>query len=236
MPERPDTLVIVPAYNESQSIADVIADIRTSAPHVDVLVVNDGSRDGTSAAAKKTGVFVIDLPFNLGLGGALQTGYKFALERGYEYAMQFDADGQHLGTEIETLLERIRKGDVDAVIGSRFLSKDENAFKPPLARRLGIAFFSRLISFIARQKITDPTSGFTVINRKAIELFSRYFPEDHPPPENTVILKRYRMKVLEVPVTMRERQASISSITMFGSIYFMVKVTLAVLIDLLRKR
>jgi glycosyltransferase involved in cell wall biosynthesis len=232
---RADTLVVVPAYNEGGSIEAVIRDIRDHAPEVDILVVNDGSGDETSEVAGRMGVFVVDLPFNLGLGGALQTGYQFAMEHGHEYAMQFDADGQHLGSEIPKLLTRIRNGDADCVVGSRFIEGGKSAFKSTLSRRLGIFFFSRLISLITRQKVTDPTSGFTVVGRKAIELFASYFPEDHPPPENLVILKRHKLRIVEVPTIMQERQASASSITMLGSVYFMIKVTLAVLVDLLRK-
>lgn len=235
MAQRSDTLVIIPAYNEGDSIQNVIRDIRDSVPDLDILVVNDGSYDNTSRLARETDAFVVDLPINLGIGGAVQTGYLFALQYDYEYAMQFDADGQHQGSEIAALLERIKKGDVDVVIGSRFIVDEANAFRSTFARRIGILFYSKLIYIITRQRLTDPTSGFTVINRKVMERFVRYFPEDHPPPETIVLLNRWAFKIAEVPAVMQQRRSSSSSITPIGSVYFMVKVTLAILIDLLRK-
>jgi glycosyltransferase involved in cell wall biosynthesis len=235
MATRADTLVIVPAYNESESILHVIKDLRENAPDADIVVINDGSHDNTSILARNAGVHVVDLPVNLGIGGAVQTGYLFALENGHKYAMQFDADGQHKGSEIPALLQRIKQGDVDAVIGSRFTVEDKNAFRSTFARRIGIFFFSRLIRIITGWRFTDPTSGFTVINRKAMDVFSKRFPEDHPPPETIVLLKKAGCIAAEVPAAMKERMNSSSSITLSGSVYFMIKVTLAILVDLLRK-
>ena len=235
MPQRSDTLIILPAYNEGNHIQDVIHDIRSNVSDVDILVVNDGSYDRTSRAARETGVFVVDLPVNLGIGGAVQTGLQFALRYNYKYAMQFDADGQHKGSEILKLLDQIAKGEADIIIGSRFLKGGASAFRSTFSRRIGIFFFSKLISIITRQRLTDPTSGFRAMNRKVIKRFARYYPEDYPEPEAIVLLNRWGFKITEVPTIMQERQGSSSSITIIRSIYYMVKVTLAILIDLLRK-
>ena len=235
MLKRSDTLIIIPAYNESASILHVIQDIRENAPYEDIIVINDGSHDNTSILARSADVYVVDLPVNLGIGGALQTGYLFAVENGYNFAMQFDADGQHKGSEIGRLIDRIKQGDVDAVIGSRFAVEDKNAFRSTFARRIGKYFFSWLIRIITGWRLTDPTSGFTIVNRKAMTIFSKRFPEDHPPPETIVLLKKAGCQLAEVPALMQERISSTSSITLTGSIYFMVKVTLAILVDLLRK-
>ena len=230
-----DTLIIVPAYNESKSILHVINDLRENATDADLIIINDGSSDNTSLLARNAGVQVVDLPFNLGIGGALQTGYLFALENNYLYAMQFDADGQHKGTEIKALIDRIRKGDVDAVIGSRFAVVNRNSFRSTFLRRIGIFFFVWLVRVITGFRLTDPTSGFTIVNRHAMEIFAKRFPEDHPPPETIILLKKAGCNIAEVPAVMQDRISSISSITMAGSIYFMIKVTLAIFVDLLRK-
>ena len=235
MTKRKDTIVILPAYNEGKNIRNVIKDIRDNTSEVDILVVNDGSTDDTSSAAKETGVQVIDLPVNLGIGGAVQTGFQYALGNNYNYAMQFDGDGQHKGCEIQKLLDRIKKGDADVVIGSRFLKGGASAFRSTFLRRIGIFFFSKLISVITGQRLTDSTSGFRVANRKAIERLAKYYPEDYPEPEAIVLLKRWGFSIAEIPTVMQERVGSSSSITTIKSVYYIVKVTLAILVDLLRK-
>lgn len=235
MADRKDTIVILPAYNEGMNIKGVIEDIRENTDEVDILVVNDGSTDNTSNISKEMGVYLIDLPVNLGIGGAVQTGFQYALSNNYSYAMQFDGDGQHKGSEIPKLLDRIRKGDADVVIGSRFLKGGASAFRSTFFRRIGIFFFSNLISIIMRQRLTDPTSGFRVANREAIRRFAKHYPEDYPEPEAIVLLKRWGFRIAEIPTIMQERVGSSSSITTIKSVYYMVKVTLAILVDLLRK-
>lgn len=235
MGRRSDTLIILPAYNEGAQIENVVQDIRDNVSDVDILVVNDGSSDDTSKVARGTGAFVIDLPVNLGIGGAVQTGFQFARDYGYEYAMQFDGDGQHVGSEIPKLLNLIRAGDADVVIGSRFLKGGKSAYRSTFPRRIGIFFFSKLISVLTRQRLTDSTSGFRVANRKVIERFARYYPEDYPEPEAIVLLKRWGFRIAEVPTIMQERVSSSSSITTIRSLYYVIKVTLAIFIDLLRK-
>jgi glycosyltransferase involved in cell wall biosynthesis len=227
------TLIIVPAYNEEASLPGVIADLRQHAPFADILVVNDGSSDGTSRVARALGVTVLDLPFNLGIGGAVQTGYVYAERRGYDIAIQFDGDGQHLASEIGKLLEPLRRNEADMVAGSRFLVK--GGYKAPLFRKIGSRIFSFVLSRIMDTAITDTTSGFRAVNRKGIEFFAALYPDDYPEVESLVLLHKVRLRLLEVPVVMRERTAGKSSITPLRSVYYMIKVLMAVLIDLMKK-
>ncbi len=227
------TLVIIPAYNEEGSVGKVIDDVRTHLSQADILIVNDGSTDRTSERAEVRGAIVLDLPFNLGIGGAMQAGYKYAYEKGYDVAVQVDADGQHDPKEIEKLLEGLEKRKADMVIGSRFLGGSE--FKSSLMRRVGISLFSTVISTIARQKITDPTSGFRAANRKAIQLFALNYPQDYPEPEAVVLLHQCRLKMGEVPVEMSQRYSGESSITKIRSVYYVVKVLLAIIVDCFKK-
>jgi hypothetical protein len=226
-------LVIIPAYNEEGSIERVIEDIRIHLPEADILIVNDGSTDLTSKKAKACEATVLDLPFNLGIGGAMQAGYKYAYEKGYGVAIQVDADGQHDPKEIPKLLHAFAEKKVDMVIGSRFLGDSE--FKSSITRRMGISIFSGVISMIVGQKITDPTSGFRGANRKAIQLFASSYPQDYPEPEVVVLLHQCRLKMGEVPVGMNERYSGESSITKIRSIYYMVKVLLAIFVDCFKK-
>ncbi len=226
-------LVIIPAYNEEGSIERVIEDIRIHLPDADILIVNDGSTDLTSKRAKACEATVLDLPFNLGIGGAMQAGYKYAYEKGYGVAIQVDADGQHDPKEIPKLLHAFAEEKVDMVIGSRFLGDSE--FKSSITRRMGISIFSGVISMIVGQKITDPTSGFRGANRKAIQLFASNYPQDYPEPEVVVLLHQCRLKMGEVPVGMNERYSGESSITKIRSIYYMVKVLLAIFVDCFKK-
>ena len=227
-------LIIVPAYNEEGSVGKVIEGIRTYLPRADILIVNDGSKDLTSERARGYEATVLDLPFNLGIGGAMQAGYKYAYEKGYDIAIQVDADGQHDPKEIPKLLQALTEMRVDMVIGSRFLGDSE--FKSSMIRRVGISFFSKVISTIARQKITDPTSGFRAANRKAIQLFASDYPQDYPEPEVVVLLHQCGLKMAEVPVGMNERHSGESSITKIRSVYYMVKVLLAIFVDCFKKR
>jgi len=229
----PRILIIVPAYNEDASLPGVIRDLRESFTKGDILVVDDGSHDATAQAAISAGVSVVQLPFNLGIGGAVQTGYRYAHRQGYDIALQFDGDGQHLASEIEGLLGPLFAGSADLVVGSRFLNR--GGYRPGLMRRLGIVIFSRILSAIMGMPVTDTTSGFRAASREAIEFFSRMYPEDYPEVESLVLVHRAGMRVAEVAVAMRERTGGQSSITPVRSIYYMVKVLLAVFIDLLKR-
>ena len=227
-------LVVIPAYNEGESVEKVILDVRRYIAEADILLVNDGSTDLTSDRARSCGVLVLDLPFNLGIGGAVQTGYKYAYKKGYSIAIQVDGDGQHDPKEIPKLLEVLKKEKVDMVIGSRFLGHTE--YKSSIMRRLGITIFCGVISTIVGQKITDPTSGFRAANRKVIQLFASNYPQDYPEPEAVVLLHRCHLRMGEAPVEMSVRYAGESSITKIKSAYYMVKVLLAILVGCFKKR
>ncbi len=230
----PRTLIIVPAYNEEESLAGVIEDLRTNFPSGDILVVDDGSRDRTAGIARDAGVNVAVLPFNLGIGGAMQTGYQYAERHGYDVALQFDGDGQHLAGEIRDLLRPLAEGKADIVVGSRFLG--QNNYRAPFFRKLGIGIFSTVLSKILGMRVTDTTSGFRAANSKVIRFFSRGYPEDYPEVETLVLLHRAGLRMAEVPIRMQERTGGRSSITPVRSVYYMVKVLLAVFVDLLKKR
>jgi len=228
-------LVVIPAYNEAGTVASVVAEVRAAVPGATVLVVSDGSTDETGACAAQAGAVVLDLPINLGIGGAVQAGYRYAAQRGAGVAVRLDADGQHPAAQIPRLLERLEAGDVDMVVGSRFLeAAEEGAYRSTRLRRLGIGFYARLIGLITRRRVTDPTSGFRALNRRAILRFAERYPEDYPEPESLVYAHRLGMRVVEVPVTMSERGASTSSINAPAGVYYAIKVTIAILIDLLR--
>ncbi|OGW35299.1 MAG: glycosyl transferase family 2 [Nitrospirae bacterium GWD2_57_9] len=227
------TLIIVPAYNEEESLAGVIGDLRRHVPSAEVLVVNDGSCDGTGRIARDQGVRCIVLPFNLGIGGAVQAGYLYAERNGYEVAVQFDGDGQHLAKEIHKLIDEVASGKADLVIGSRFLVP--GSYTAPLFRRMGIKVFSVILSRILDTTVTDSTSGFRAANRKVIEFFAHTYPEDYPEVEALVLLHKRELRVREIPVMMQERTGGISSITPLRSLYYMTKVLLAIFIDLMKK-
>jgi len=228
-------LVIIPAYNEEGSVGKVVEEVRCHFPQADILVVNDGSTDLTSNKARDSGATILELPFNLGIGGAMQAGYKYADEKGYGIAIQVDGDGQHDPKEIPKLLLALEEKQWDMVIGSRFIA-DIAEYKESTMRRVGISVLSKVISVILRQKITDPTSGFRAANRKAIKLFASDYPQDYPEPEALVLLSRCSLKIGEVPVSMNQRYSGESSITKIRSVYYMVKVLLAVFVDCFKKR
>jgi|SRR5579883_1624205 len=221
-------LFIVPAYNEAASLPGVVADLRAHYPTADIVVVNDGSTDDTAAVARRLGVHLLDLPYNLGIGGAVQTGLLFAERGGYDVAVQFDGDGQHRADEVCILLDALAVTGADVVIGSRFLQRTPYRGQP--ARRLGIAVLRAVISLLLGQRITDSTSGFRAFNRAAIRFLARRYPQDYPEPESVVTLCREGFRLYEAPVRMRERQAGRSSITPLRSAYYMAKVLLAVAI------
>lgn len=229
-------LAIVPSFNEEQNIAHVIESIKDEDPLIDILVVNDGSDDKTGLIAESTGrAYVVNLPCNLGIGGAVQTGFKFARQRNYDVAFQFDGDGQHISSEIEILLDSIRLNKADVVIGSRFLQNNAG-FKSTLLRRKGIWIFRILNSLLIKQRITDNTSGFRAYNRKAIHFLADNYPTDYPEPEAVLLLGKNGFRLKEVPVSMQERKRGRSSISKTGSIYYMIKVLLAVLVCSLRPK
>lgn len=229
-------LAVVPAYNEACTIAQVVASLREHAPDFDVIVVNDASTDETADRARTVGAGVIDLPFNLGIGGAVQTGFTYAFERGYDYMAQVDGDGQHDSAELAKLVAVMQRDPtLDMVCGSRFISR-EGGYVAPISRRTGIHMFAFVLSKILGQRITDPTSGFRIYNRRAIKLFARDYPHDYPEVEAVLMLHAHRLKMTEVPVRMHARGSGSSSITAGRSAYYMVKVSLALLVGLLRRR
>ena len=225
--------MIVPAYNEQESLPGVIQDLRDNIPSADILVVNDGSRDATSRIAVMHGVKVVDLSFNLGIGGAMQTGFLYAREHGYDIAVQFDGDGQHCAEEINKILEPLQAGTADLVIGSRFLNV--GGYRAPIFRRMGIWLFSTVLSRILGMVVSDSTSGFRAANRRVIEFYSETYPEDYPEVEALVLLHKKRLRMAEVPVNMRDRTGGRSSITPLRSVYYMAKVLLAIFVDLIKK-
>jgi glycosyltransferase involved in cell wall biosynthesis len=227
------TLAIVPALNEELSVGRVVDEIKAFDAELDVLVVDDGSTDRTALVAAERGAQVIRLPFNLGIGGAMQTGFRYAFENGFDVAVQIDGDGQHDPGEVGKLLAPLRDGRADMVVGSRF--SGERSYRAPFFRRLGIAFFAWTISLIARQRVTDTTSGFRAVNRRGIALFAADYPHDYPEVEATVMVVRHALRLAEVPVAMRGREAGRSSITAAGSIYYMTKVFVAIFVSLFRR-
>jgi glycosyltransferase involved in cell wall biosynthesis len=230
-------LAIVPAFNEVEAIAPTVEAIHRSAPDFDVLVVDDGSSDATAAVASDAGAAVLQMPFNLGIGGAMQGGYIYALERGYEVAVQVDGDGQHDPRHIHHLLARLRSdSELNMVTGSRFLDAAGEGYRSSTARRVGIRVFSRVVSMITGQRVTDPTSGFRMTNRRGIELFARDYPHDYPEVEAILLMHAHRLHSCEIPVTMRPRLTGESVISSSQSVYYMIKVLLAVFVGLFRRR
>jgi glycosyltransferase involved in cell wall biosynthesis len=226
-------IAIVPAFNEEHSIAAVIAEIRAADPEFELIVIDDGSTDRTSSVAAAAGANVLTLPFNVGIGGAVQTGYQYALEKGFELAVQVDGDGQHDPGEIVSLLEPILDGKADMVVGTRFATG--GGYRGTPLRRIGIRLFSAIVSLMVRARVTDTTSGFRAVNRKAIRLFAADYPSDYPEVEATVVLARHGLRMIEVPVQMRVRETGNSSITALRSVYYMIKVLLALFIGLFRR-
>lgn len=228
-------LVVIPAYNEEETIGAVVRDVKEHFPRAHILVVNDGSTDQTSQKARDEDAAVIDLPYNLGIGVAVQTGYKFAREKGCSLVVQVDADGQHPASEIAKLIGPISNQQADMVIGSRF-STNKALHPVPLGRRLGMFILRTFISLIIRQRVTDVTSGFRAIGGKTVKFLARVYPTDYPEPESIVLLHRAGFKIREVPVSMKPRLGGASSINSRRAVYYMIKVLLASMIGLFKEK
>ncbi len=227
-------LVIIPALNEEKNIAQVVKELKSTGLGLDVLVINDGSIDRTAEIAQEAGAEVISLAVNLGIGGAVQTGFLYAWERGYDLALQVDGDGQHRPTEIEKLLEPILNSQADVTIGSRFLSK--TSYRGPIARRIGIYLLSVTIKKVVKQKYTDPTSGFRAYNRQALRILSKHYSIDYPEPDAIVTLLKNGLHLTEISVEMDSRLSGKSSITPLKSGYYMFKVSLAIILNSLMSK
>lgn len=221
-------LVIIPAYNEEGNLEKTIEDIKKNAPEFDYVVVNDCSTDETLAMCRRNRFSYLNLPVNLGIGGAVQTGYRYAYYKGYDVAVQFDGDGQHDASYLESMLKVLFDDEVDMVIGSRFIEK--RGFQSSLIRRVGIVYFTMVIKLLTGKHITDPTSGMRMVNRKLLKEFTEYYPKDYPEPESVVTILTKNYKVKEMPVIMKERMEGESSISFRKSIYYMIKVSFAILI------
>ena len=231
--ESKKVLIIIPAFNEEQNIEYVISCVKKELPYYDILVVNDGSWDRTGHIARELGAIVIDLPYNLGIGATMQTGYRYASLNNYHIAIQVDGDGQHPANQIKKLVQVVGDGMADMAVGSRFIVN--GGYKPTMSRLIGIRYFSGLLSLILRQRLTDTTSGFRAVNKGVIDFFSRTYPEDYPEVEALVLLHKSGFKIREVSVDMKDRVGGQSSITPFRSLYYMIKVSLAIVVEMLRK-
>lgn len=229
-------LAVVPAYNEQASIARVIESLREHTPDFDILVVDDGSTDRTRQLAEAAGARVLRLPYNLGIGGAVQAGFTFGLENGYDRMVQVDGDGQHDPREIHRLMTTMAEdATIDVVCGSRFLTADHR-YPAPISRRTGIHIFAFILSRIMGQRVSDPTSGFRLYNARAIALFARDYPHDYPEVEAILMVHHHRLRMVEVPVRMFLRNGGVSSINSGKSVYYMLKVLLALFVGLARVR
>ena len=226
-------LVIIPAYNEQGGIERTVRDILAHAPDFDYIIINDCSTDNTLEVCRQNGFHVINLPVNLGIGGGVQTGYVYAWRNGYDIAVQFDGDGQHNAKYLDAMADKLVGERLDMVIGSRYIKKE--GFQSTGMRRLGIRYFTALIKLVTGQKITDPTSGMRMAGRDVIELYAKNYPKDYPEPESVVSILKKGKKVDELPVQMNAREEGVSSISPKKSVYYMIKVSLAILIAAVRR-
>lgn len=226
-------LVIIPAYNERGSIEKTVNDILSNSKTFDYVIINDCSTDDTRKICEEKNFHIVNLPVNLGIGGAVQTGYMYAKERGYDIAVQFDGDGQHSARYLDDMAEYLEKEELDMVIGSRFITKE--GFQSSGMRRVGIKYFTGLIKMFTGKKITDPTSGMRMVNRNMIEFFAKSYPKDYPEPESEVTILSMGKKVAEIPVVMNEREEGTSSISLSKSVYYMIKVSIAIVFARIRK-
>ena len=226
-------LVIIPAFNEEGNLEKTIQDIQDNAPEFDYVIINDCSTDQTLQICRRHGYSYLNLPVNLGIGGAVQTGYRYALYHGYDIAVQFDGDGQHRAKYLAKMANELKQTNSDMIIGSRFINKE--GFQSSSIRRFGIKYFTVLIHLLTGKRITDPTSGMRMINRKLMEKFTEEYPVDYPEPESVVTVLSEKFKVSEIPVVMMHRENGVSSISMGKSLYYMIKVTCAILIARIKK-
>jgi glycosyltransferase involved in cell wall biosynthesis len=231
--DYPKTLIILPALNEAKNISKAVTNIREHVSWADILVINDGSTDQTTNEAQDAGAIVFNMPYNVGIGAAVQTGFKYAARNNYEFVARLDGDGQHNPDDTVRLLEIVQSGEYDVAIGSRFLGDGD--YGTSFMRKLGITIISGLLRLITKRRVTDPTSGFSAFNRRAIMLFAKLYPHDYPEPEAIVICHKSGLQVCEIPVTFLIREHGVSQFTVpTRSAYYMLKVTLAILINTLR--
>ena len=233
MDQKNKTLIIIPAYNEGDNIEKVVDNLITNFPQYDYVIVNDGSRDHTKRVCSSRGYEVLNLPINMGIGGAVQTGYRYARDNDYDIAVQIDGDGQHDVGFLDKMIEYMGEQKADCVIGSRFVEKE--GFQSSGLRRLGIRYFSALLWLLTGKRVTDPTSGMRMVNRDVIRIYAVNYPKDYPEPESVMAILRMGKKVTEMPVVMKERKEGTSSIGGLRSVYYMIKVTLAILMERLRR-
>jgi glycosyltransferase involved in cell wall biosynthesis len=230
-------LIIIPCYNEEASLPLVLNELKGFAPphnfKIDILVVNDCSTDNTASIARKNQALLLDLTCNLGIGGAMQTGFKYAVKNGYDVAIQLDGDGQHPPQELIKLLNAYSNDETDVIIGSRFL--DREGFQSSFMRRAGISYFYRLNKLLTGNPVYDSTSGFRLLGRKALAIAVKNYPDDYPEPESLVIFGKCKLKIIETPVIMQSRTSGTSSIQHSASIYYIVKVTIAMFFSYIRK-
>ena len=230
-------LIVIPCFNEAESLPKLADELKKVSVPIEYdiipLVVNDCSKDNTVLVAKELGFKVLDLPNNLGIGGAVQAGIKYAFRNNFDYAVQMDGDGQHPPEELIKILEAAKMKNADVVIGSRFLEK--NGFQSTFLRRLGIRYFFALNKLLTRARIYDSTSGYRLLGKKAMAIAVKYYPDDYPEPESLVFFARAGLKIVEIPIIMRLRQGGVSSITGFKTVNYMVKVTLSMLFSYIRK-
>lgn len=228
MEKEPKVLIIIPAYNEAENIVQVVEQLRFHGPQYDYVIVNDGSTDNTLQKCQNGNFQYLDLPINLGIGGAVQAGYVYAFKNGYDIAVQMDGDGQHDIAYLPEMLNPLLSGEADIVIGSRFLKRE--GFQSSQSRRIGISMLSLLIRLTTGKRIRDVTSGYRAVNKRFIGVYAKDYPTDYPEPEAIVTAVMYGGRVIEVPVKMKAREGGISSITFRRSVYYMIKVTLAILV------
>ena len=228
-------VAIVPTYNEEDAIGQVVREIRAYDSELEVVVVDDGSFDGTAHAARAAGARVLRLPFNLGIGGAVQTGFRYAFENGFDLAVRVDGDGQHDPSQLGAVIEPVLRGETDIAVGSRYLDASGDGYRSSVPRRIGTRLLAGTVSLLTRQRITDPTSGFQALNRKAITLFAADYPHEYPEVEALVLLVRHRLRLVEVPAAMRARETGRSSIGTLSAAYYMVKVLLALFVGTFRR-
>ena len=227
-------LVIIPAFNEEGNLEKTIQDIRENAPDFDYVIINDCSTDGTLDICRRHGFSYLNLPVNLGIGGAVQTGYRYAFFHGYDIAVQFDGDGQHSAKYLKEMVKVMEETESDMVIGSRFIQRE--GFQSSALRRVGIRYFTGLIWLLTRKTITDSTSGMRMVNRRILkQIYAENYPKDYPEPESVVTILSEKYKVTEIPVVMNEREEGASSISLKNSIYYMIKVSIAIVIAAMKK-